>query len=343
MIARYYNLSVSPETIYLAEAMKVEGYWSTKNFVLSIQNKNLPFLKHIETIVKKLKMPIYKRILLKVKVKENTKKENIKLLNKDKSLNFFIEKSPFGDSIKIVTSLPYKKNYNLSLIIDRDLFSVDIKVKKEEIAVESELNGWAYLDLRFPNKVMLSFLDKYAYKNKEPLLGDFLKNASKEYIISAFSALIDSEGSVDYYKLIRKIRIRMRSKIYLIEWKNLLAKYHIDARVRQNNDREYELCLEGWEDFDRLNKLGLNLYHSKRKRKFDYILSSYKRKQISRNTALEFYTKKLKEINKPVAAQEFAEFLGKSKRVTNHYLKKLEKRNMLNIDKSKITWLYSIK
>jgi DNA-binding transcriptional ArsR family regulator len=318
--------------------MGVEGYWSSKTFTLSIQNKNLPFLRHIESIVSNLKMPIHKRILLKIKPKDNFDREEVRLLNKGKMLKFHIEKSPFDGSKKIVTSLPYKTNYDLNLIINKASFPININVGKEEISVKSELKGWAYLDLRFPNKIMLLFLDNYTIKRH-----NFLRNASGDYVAAAFSALIDSEGTIDHYAFFRKIRVRMRNKKYLEEWKELLFKHNIKARFRQNNDKEFEICIEGWEDFDRLNKLGLNLYHSKRKRKFEHILNSYKRKQISRDTAPIFYIKKLKEIMRPISASEFALKVGKGKRVINHYLKKLNKKGLVDIDKSKVTWLYSIK
>ena len=49
---------------------------------------------------------------------------------------------------------------------------------------------------------------------------------------------------------------------------------------------------------------------SKKARKFENILKSYKRRQVSRDTAHKFYIKKLKEIGKPITAREFAEKLG---------------------------------
>ncbi len=57
--------------------MLVEGYWSTKSFTATIQNKNLPFLERIEEIIKGLDMPMHRMILLKIKVDDNIKKEDI--------------------------------------------------------------------------------------------------------------------------------------------------------------------------------------------------------------------------------------------------------------------------
>ena len=47
-------ITINKDTVYLIEALKVEGYWSSRNFTLVIQNKNLPLLKHIEEITKNL-------------------------------------------------------------------------------------------------------------------------------------------------------------------------------------------------------------------------------------------------------------------------------------------------
>ena len=58
---------------------------------------------------------------------------------------------------------------------------------------------------------------------------------------------------------------------------------------------------------------------------------------------MKFCIKKLKEISKPVTAREFAEKLGKSKRVVNHYLVRLMRKNLIKVDKSKVAYLYSNK
>ena len=132
----------------------------------------------------------------------------------------------------------------------------------------------------------------------------------------------------------------MRNKKYLQDWKKLLRKFGIEARFSQNTDLEYGLYIEGWEDFDKLQKLGLKLYHSKKVKKLEEILKSYKRNQVSRNSAYEFYIQKLKEIGKPVTAREFAEKLGKSKRVVNHYLTRLIKKNLIKVNKQEVTYFY---
>ena len=342
MIAQKYGFKLSPDFIYLIEAIKVEGYWSYKTFTLTIQNKNLPFLRRVENITKSLGIKPSKRVLLKIKLNENYNKEDITLYSNVK-LNFHLEKSPFDGSKKVVTSLSYQEDYNIKVNINDKSHILTIKYGKEELEINSELRAWAYLDLRFPKAKLLKFLSEYLENNKKARIQNFLFNADKKYVASAFSALIDAEGNLTHHKLFRTIRIRMRNKQYLKDWKVLLAKFDIDSRFSKNTDVEYGLVIEGWEDFDKLQKLGVKFYHSKKARKFEEILKSYKRKQVSRGSAYKFYIQKLKEIEKPVTAREFAEKLGKSKRVTNHYLTRLMKKSLIKVDKSKVAYLYSNK
>ncbi|MCK5283387.1 MAG: hypothetical protein KAK00_08325 [Nanoarchaeota archaeon] len=62
-----------------------------------------------------------------------------------------------------------------------------------------------------------------------------------------------------------------------------------------------------------------------------------------RETACKFYLKKLKEIVKPITARELASKLNKDKRIVNHYLTKLMKKDLIKVDKSKVAYLYSFK
>ena len=51
MTRKYLGYDLTENLIYLIECLKVEGYWSLKNYECSIQNKNLPFLRHIEKLL----------------------------------------------------------------------------------------------------------------------------------------------------------------------------------------------------------------------------------------------------------------------------------------------------
>jgi len=340
MIARSYDLKLTPELIYLAEALKVEGYWNLKNWNASIQNKNLPFLRYIESILKNIGIPIHKRVLFKIKPNFDFDKEEVRLIQDNKELSFHLEKSPFDGSKKVVTSLSYKKEYKLKLKIRNKSYKIKISFSKEEIETESKFQSWAYYTISFPNKKILSFMSEYAGNHKDVNVNPFLFKSDKEYVAAAFSALVDAEGSVNYYKLIRRIRIRMRNYNYLKNWKRLLNKFNIDCRFKCYDGIESILVIEGWEDLNRLKELGIKFHHSKKSKTFDEIFKSYKRHQISRDTAYNFYVKKLKEIGRPITAKEFAEILGKSKRVVNHYFTKLLRKNLIKADKTNNAWVY---
>jgi len=337
------NFELNEDMIYLIETLKVESYWSKKNFTLTLQNKDIPLLNNIERIVKNLGLNISKRVLLKIRLEDNTKKEEVKIYWKSKKLNFHIEKSPFDENkIKAVTSLPYKKNYEIILLYNNKKTLIKIRNFKNEILYESKLDCWVYGDLRFPTKRLLDFLEEHCGGNKNLHVEKFLFDANEKLVMAAFSALIDCEGSIDWYGLKRLIRIRMRNKKYLKQWSELLKKYGIGNYFRQNKNDEWEVNSSGWEDFDRLEKLGFKLYHSKKADKWKKMMQGFKRNQISRGSYKKFYMRKLKELNRKVTAKEFAEYLKKGKRVVNHYLFKLEKENLIKCDKNNWPYLYFI-
>lgn len=336
------EISINKDTVYLIEALKVEGYWSSKSFTLTIQNKDIPFLNNIESLAKNLEFKVGKRILLKIRLKDNTEKEEIRVVSEDRELNFHIEKSPFDKNrVKAVMSLPYKKNYEINVFHKNKKYTIKIMSLKDRILCKGDLGCWVYGDLRFPNKKILDFLDKYA-KKKDFDIGTYLNKENSELIASAFSALIDCEGSIDHYGLKRVIRVRMRNKNYLQSWSILLNKLGIGCKFRKNKDKEYEINISGWEDFNKLSEMGVKYYNSKKEGSWEEIMNSFKRNQISRNSYKEFYVKELKKLNKRVTAEEFANSLKKNKRVVNHYLSKLKKEKLIQCDKNYWPRLYFI-
>ena len=197
MIAYINSFELNEDMIYLIETLKVEGYWSKKAFSLCLQNKDIPLLNNIERIVKELGLNISKRILLKIRLRDNTKKEGVELYWKDKKLNFHIEKSPFDNNkVKAVTNLPYKKSYEIVLLHKNKKIPIKIKNLKNKILYESELDCWVYGDLRFPTKKLLNFLEEYCGGNKNLHVEEFLFKANEKLVMSAFSALVDCEGSI---------------------------------------------------------------------------------------------------------------------------------------------------
>ena len=190
---------------------------------------------------------------------------------------------------------------------------------------------------KFPRKKFLLFLKDYLKNNKEVEIQDFLYNSSNDHVMSAFSALVDSEGSVDHYGLKRAIRIRMYSPKYLKKWNKLLSKFSIESSHSTKKSGEAELLIYGLEDFSKLVNLGFNLHHSKKENKLAKILSSYERNQVSRNSALRFYKSK---VNRIKTSKEISEETGKSQRVVMHYLKKLRESKLIGFEKKDRQYYY---
>lgn len=345
MTWKYLGYNLTPELIYLIECMKVEGYWSPNHRDASIQNKNIPFLECIKQILQKHGVEPKERVYIKIKSPlSNPSKNNIFLYYKSKPVKFHLEKSPFSKFQKIATIGHYPRNCKLKLIFYKKEIPVFISQNKEEMTVNSKLEGHAYLELRFHNKKFIKFLDKYSAgrRSSETRIEPLLFKAPRELVAAALTALIDSEGCIDYYKHTRRIRIRVSNILYLKDWRSLLAKFGIYSYIHKAGHLN-SLTISGWDNFIKLQKLGLNLFHSKKKRKLEHILSTYERNQLSRNTALKFYVNEIQKIGKPVSATELSKTLGKSKRVINHYLTILDKKSLIKVDKSKVRYLYSAK
>jgi len=342
MIGKY-DFKLDEDRVYLIETLKIEGYWSTKNYTLTLQNKNIPLLNHIEELLKKKGLVIpSKRILLKIKLEEEMQKEDIIIINKNKILNFHIEKSPFDNKkLKAVTSLPYKKEIKLQIIYKNNKIPIVIKDLDSEIICKSELKCFVYKDLRFPKIELLKFLDSYCGDKKHFHVEQFLLNANEKLVASAFSALVDCEGTISHYGFKRNIQIRMRNKLYLEQWHKLLKKFEVTGRLEKDKEGR-GILIEGWQDFNKLIKMGFKLYHSGKKEKFEKIMNSYKTTQISRNSYKEFYIKKLLELDRSVTNQELAKILGKSKNNINYYLLKLEKDGLVTCNREAWPYLYFI-
>lgn len=324
-------LKPTPELIYLIEAMKTDGYWSIERREGSIQNKNLPFLAHIEDILKKHKINYQKRLLVKVKI-QNFQREKVFVFQNKKEIKYHMEKSLFDNSKKIVFNLPFA-SHDLDIEVDGSLYPLFVTIGKEEVETTCTLLSFAYTEIRFYNLNFLKFIDKNADIE--------LKDTTP--IMSAFSALVDAEGMIIHKGAYRKINVRMIDREYLDKWSMILKQLDIGSNFGRKEKHLYVLEIFGWEDFDRLIKLGFKLIHSKKSEKFNKIMTSYVRFQISHGEAKTFYLNKLKEIGMPVTARELSTITNKGKRVVNHYLVKLETEEKLNVDKSRVVYYYSAK
>ena len=328
MMAYNIFIPINEDTIYLMEAMKVEGYWKTTSYTLTIQNKDVPLLNHIESIAIKLGVKPAKRIILKIRLGDETSKEDVKIIINNNEINYHIEKSPFDNKKrKAVTNLSYKDNYKMDILAKDKKYHIELNSYRNKFNIKGDIQAWAYEDLRFPVKKLLIFLDKYGGSKKLLRVSNVIKSNEK-LILSAFSALIDCEGSINWYGLKRVIRIRMRSKEYLKDWSEILDNMGIGHKYRKNKN-DWEINISGWEDFKKLESKGLKLYHSIKREKWKNMMKGFQRNQISRGSYKEYYLNKLKDHGKEVSAIELAKFINKSKRTVNHFLLKLEKDKLI--------------
>ena len=336
---------LNTDILYLIEALKVEGYWSLKHMEGAIQNKDLALLRYIERILKDLNIRSKKRILVKIRDNDFRK---ISIINEnEKEIRFWWEKSPLSNKQKIVFNLPFKLKQKIILTNNNTETIVSIYVKNNEIIVSgNNINGWAYLDIRFHNIKFIRFLESVA--DKKNLSINFNTIRDKEDITAIFGAIVDAEANIAHYRLFRRISIRMKSEKYLEDIKKMLSLLDVNSKIYKFRNKPlncdfFRLDVEGWEDFNKLIVAGMNFKHSRKKAKMNEIMKSYKRNQISRNSALRFYLNLINN-NRGLTAWELSNKISKSRNVINHYLNKLIEKGLISRVRKKgvneITYLY---
>ncbi|MEK6933195.1 MAG: LAGLIDADG family homing endonuclease [Nanoarchaeota archaeon] len=324
-------IELSPDILYLIEALKVEGYWSIKYREGAIQNKDLQFLRFIDNILKKCKVNTKKRILVKVRLQNLS--DNVGLFDiHGNKIKYRWEKSPFSNKKKIVFNLAFRLSQKIKLVLGNVIIPITIIIHKNKIEVAGkQIEGWAYLDLRFYNTKFVRFLESVANKKNLSINFDTIKN-SKD-MTSIFSAIVDAEGNLVYYRFFRRISIRMKSKNYLEDVQKLLHLLHVNSTLSKIKNKAvrgdfFDLVIEGWEDINKLIKEGVDLKHSEKKKKLRIILESYKRNQISRNSSRKFYLDLIDD-NPGITVRDLSTKTLKSTRVINHYLIRLYRKGLI--------------
>ena len=327
----------------LIEALKVEGYWRNDGFG-SICNSNKPLIDYIQRLLETLGIHITRSLTLKVKVDLNTEENEVEVFKNCKPVEFYIQKSPFNKT-RFIVFRAHECTEKYFLKVGKHSCDLSIKVQDTRIEIDCELPAFVYVNLQFRSLTFFSLLkdaleENGGNKSHTIRLNTFLEKSPPNVIMAALGMLVDCEGSINYYKLFRRIKIRMVNRQYLMDWLNLLNRLGIHTILYEDGTL-YALCIEGAEDFRKLVSHGFKLHHSVKKTKFQKLLCSYKRFQISRNSALVFYPQELRKIGRPVSARELALTIGKSKRVVSHYLKILEDKNLVKADKTRFPYLYS--
>lgn len=343
MTLKPFGWKLSPEMCYLIEAIKTEGYLSLKHQEASITNKDIGLIKYIENILIKNKVHPKKRFVIKIKPEDQRfLKDDIKIFLGKKELKFRIRYGAFDNLKNIVLNLPFRKSIKFKLQFKGKIHTIKISVLKNKINIKSNISTRVYTDLRFWGTKFLKFLkaNSCGITTHEIRLNKIIFN-SPELAAACFSALIDCEGNFSCYRLFRRIRIRMTNLEYLKDWQILLNIYKIKSDIRKTGNLHC-LTIEGFEDFQRLSKLGVKFFHSEKSLKWDEMLKSYKRHQISRNSYKEYYLNLFKNLEKPITSEELSKMINKSRGVVHHHLFRLEKENLISSKKIGKSHFYSL-
>jgi len=327
----------------LIEALKVEGYWRNDGYGC-ICNANKPLIDYIQRLLENLGIHVTRSLALKVKVDPDTEENEVEVFRDDKLVEFHIQKSPF-DKTKFIVFRAHEPAEKYFLKVGKRSYDLSIKAQDNCIETGCELPTFAYINLQFRSLTFSSLLkdvlrENGGNKSRTIRLNTFLEKSPPNIIMAAFSMLVDCEGSINHYNLFRRIKIRMVNRQYLMDWLKLLNRLGIHT-ITYKDGALHALCIEGAEDFRKLVSHGFELHHSVKRTKFQKVLCGYKRFQISRDNALAFYSQELRKIGRPVSARELAMIIGKSKRVVNHYLKILDDKNLVMVNKTHLSYLYS--
>jgi hypothetical protein len=327
----------------LVEALKVEGYW--KDGFGSICNSNKPLIDYIQRLLQDLSIHVTRSLIVRVKIGFEVERNKVKVFKDGKPVKFHIQNHQIGDTKvrRIAFRAPYA-TAEYTLKIGEGVHGLFINIRGTHVQVQCRLPAFVYINLQFRSLTFSRLLrdvlgEKGGKKSRTIRLNELLEKSPPDVVMAAFSMVIDCEGSIDCNGLKRRIRIRMTNRRYLEDWLNVLNSLGIHASLFK--DGLYGLCITGIEDFGKMMGYGFELHHSVKRAKFQKLLNSYKRFQVSRNSALNFYQEQLKKVGHPITAQGLASIVGKSKRVVSQYLKKLSDKGLIFIEKSSMPYLYS--
>lgn len=228
------------------------------NNINILKQQNLPYIEHMRTI------PINMTTIIK------SKEDVINRLLSDFTLSTFsIYKNE--DNIGVINEIFLKLNDRLeikSVLTDKEIIILDDII--EGLLSKSELSKYSWLLERIP--VYLWALGLYS----KPTLG-------KECDINAISKIIFKNSYSDLLK-----KSNLRSKEEILEFADLIARYHYACRVKRMNDEPLEMYDENvieeeeealkWLtsfDLEKLTKDYLNVVCETSKIKFEFKIPYY--------------------------------------------------------------------
>ncbi len=314
------------ELAQFIEILKVEGYWNCKGNI-AIQNKSTELTKYFESLIKGFGINYSKSILIKIKTPKlwNNKKQ-IFVFEGNTKRAFHFGRNGFTqkfDSIVFETkntdkkfNIQYKNEYFLFYLQDGQIDTPKIK---------------SYFVLKASNKSFTQFMKLILNEENSThklRINNYLKASTPKIIAKVFGSVIDCDGSIIYYGLKREINLQQSSLNYIKDWNKLLNSININSNISKKG-KLYKLTITCNQNFKKLNQFGFELHHKIKKTRFQHILNNYKKHQLERNTALNYY-KQLVKNNPQTTALNISIISNKNKRVVSHYLKKLFKLGEIN-------------
>jgi hypothetical protein len=317
---RYYS-----EIAQLIEIIKVEGYWNKKGNI-AICNKSQELINFFETLIQDLGLTCRRSILIKIKIPETWKTR--KCINVFEGISirpFYFGRSGFTQKLESIVF--ETKNIN-------EIFQVAYKDKKLSFSLTNNQIDTpiikSYFVLKTSNISFTTFMKLILNEENSThkiRINDYLKKAKPEIIAKVFGSVVDCDGSIVYYGLKREINLQQSSLDYIKDWNKLLLSIGINSNISKK-DKLYKLTVTCNQNFKKLDLLNFELHHKVKKKRFEKILNNYKKHQVERNTALNYYNNLILE-HPGINAFELSQIANKNKRTVSHYLLKLFRSNKI--------------
>ena len=149
-----------------------------------------------------------------------------------------------------------------------------------------------------------------------------------------------AEGSPKYNKKSnsKSVHLKMKDNEEIDYVDQLLNFLNIETNKihYSKSDNEWIVYISSRDELEKLRKIDIFKLSKKRKEKFDYLLSDYKRRQVKKGNVIKFY---LNAVNKfeEITAPKLAKDIRRDRTRVINVLRKLQKQGFLKAYRSKRT------
>ncbi len=161
---------------------------------------------------------------------------------------------------------------------------------------------------------------------------------NKKLALAYLKGIMAAEGSPKYHKESgsRNIHLKMKNEQEIKYLGNLLNNtLGIKSSVLKVNNEEgmWLITISGYYGLNKLNEWDLFEIESRKRKRFEEIVGSYKRAQVKKGDVAEFYIEKLNyfngKMNKRLTAPELAKLLKRDRTRTIFVLRNLERKKLI--------------